>query len=190
MTMRLAGQSDQAARGALFEIRQGLGKDLAERHETALDRFLSEAQDGLLGAAQGLLGDQASVQAVAGDVAAGLNQPASHRAFFDDLDVAFEAAEIGKGQVEAGEIGHATDDVELVLLLERRLQRAQIDLRVGLLDLEHRAVDGAVALRVEILGRQSRREHGKTTGVEENPGQHCALGLLAVRKRADLGLRF
>ena len=145
-------QADEAGGGPLLEIRQGVRKDVAQGDETLLDGVLPQTQDRLLGPAQGLLRHQTAVEAIAGDGAARLDQAPADRALLDDLDVVLEPTEIRQLQVETRQIGHAADRVESVLLLESRLDRPQVDFGVGLLHLEHRAVDGAIALGVEVLG--------------------------------------
>ena len=80
-----------------------------------------------LGVVERLLGVDPAVEAVAGDVAADVDQPPPDRALLDDLDVVLEAAEVGEVDVEAREVGEAAGALERRLLLELRLHGAQVD---------------------------------------------------------------
>ena len=156
---------------------------LRERHETALDRLLAELENRLLRLAQGLLRVETAVQAVARDVAADVDQPAPYRALLDDLDVRLEAPEVGQVDVEASHVADAPGILELVPVLELRLQRAQVDRRVVLLQLEHRRVETAMAVGEEVVGLQATGDGRQQTGIEQDGGEHGALGLFTVRQR-------
>ena len=132
------GMPVSAVPGRSSSIARVSSRIRAERHEAAPDRLLAQRQDRLLGR-PARTARRARRRGSRGDVAADVDQPPAHRALLDDLDVGVEPAEVGQVDVEAGEVGEAADRLERALLLELRLQRAQVDRRPGLLQLEHRA---------------------------------------------------
>ncbi len=178
------GDADERAARSLLEILHCSVEDAAERHEAAGDGFLAETEDRLLGLAERLVGLEAAVERRAGDVAAGLDEPAAQRALLDDLDVGVDAAEVGQVDVEAGEVGEAADGVDLRLLLQPRLERAQVDVGARRLQVEHGAVDALVALEVEVALDEPGGDGGEHLRLEQDAGEHRPLGLLAVRQRA------
>ena len=115
----------------LLEHLEGLFDDAVERHEAPPDRLLAERHDRRLGVVERLLRVDAAVEAVAGDIAADVDQPPPDRALLDDLDVVLEAPEVRQIDVEAGEVGEPAGALERRLLLELRLHGAQVDRRPG-----------------------------------------------------------
>ncbi len=176
------GHADQAVGGPLLEVGHGLLDDPPETHEAALDRLLAQAQDRLLGPAQRLLRDQPAVETVAGDGAAGLDQPPADRALLDDLDVGVEPPQIGQVDVERRRDRRAPPTPSRCLRLSSCACSVRRSTSVpGCLQVEHRLVDHAVALGVEILRRQPRRDRRDQARIEQHAGEHRTLGLLAVR---------
>src|SRR6185295_2031026 len=116
----------------------------------------------------------------------GVDQPAADRALLDDLDVGVDPAEIRQVEVEARDVGDAAGLLELPLLLELRLHRPQVDADLLLLQLEHDPVEDLVPVPVEVLRPQAPGDRRQLRRVEHHPGEHGALGLLALRQ----GLRW
>ena len=127
---------------------------------------------------------QPAVEAGARDLRAGLDEAPAQRALLDDLDVGVDAADVGQVDVEAREVGEAAHRVERRLLLQPRLQRAQVHRRADLLQVEHGAVDALVALEVEVGVHQPAGHLGQGPRLEQDAGEHGPLGLLAVGQRA------
>jgi hypothetical protein len=175
-------ETDERAAGTLLDVLHRLVEHAPERHEAAGDGLLPEGEDRLLGAAERLAGLEAAVEGGAGDVAARLDEPSPERPLLDDLDVGLDAPEVGQVDVEAREVGEAADAVEQALLLEPRLQRAQVDGRRHRLQVEHRAVDPLVPLEVEIAVDEPGGDGRQHLRLEQDAGEHRALRLFAVGK--------
>ena len=84
---------------------------------------------------------------------------------------------------EAGQVGAATDRLELVAPLERLGDGDDVDRLAPLEQVEHRRVDAAVGLPVEVLGAQELGDLDDRVAVDEDGAEHGLLGFETLRRQ-------
>ncbi len=96
----------------------------------------------------------------------------------------------GRVVAEGGEVAGAADRLELAVALERLRDRDDVDRLAVLEELQHRGVDAAVGLAVEVLRVEEVRDLDDRVAVDEDGAEHGLLGVEVLgRQSVDHGWR-
>src|SRR5215210_6297027 len=159
-----------------------------DMREVARDALLGEVEDDLLGAVDEVRGLAGAVLPQARDLGAGADETAERRHFAHDPRVVRRVRRRGNERRQLVDAGPAADLLELAALLERVDERDRVDGLALLVEGEAGAEDGAVALAVEVLGREDLGHGADRARREQHRAQHRLLRLEVLR-RYTWGLR-
>ena len=119
-----------------------------------------------------------------GDLAGGADQVPEDRLALDDPGV-LHGVDGGRRLVrELREIGPAADLLQVLATFERLGDRDEVDRLPPLEELEHRLVDRAVGLAIEVLRLEEFRDLDDRLAIDQDGAQHRLLGFEAVRGQA------
>ena len=162
-----------------------LVEDLFDRAEVLLAVVAGDLEHRLLGLLDELARRRAMVEHALLDLVRRPQQPPQQRVLAHDLRV---AAGVPGGRHHPGQPVDRRDPadlLELAALAQAVGDRQHVD-RLGLVvEREHRLVDRAVALAVEVLGAQPLFDHQRVQRAirQQDRAQHRLLGLEVVRRR-------
>ncbi len=154
-----------------------------ERAEPGIDPLLADREQLRLGPVD-RLGDFGRVLvADAGDPPGRRDQVAQDRLALDDPCV-LRDVDGGRRLVrQARQVGAAADRLELIATLQRLRDRHDVDRLAPLEQVEHRGVDPAVGLPVEVGGAQELGDLDDRVAVDQDRPEHGLLGLETLRRK-------
>ena len=168
-----------------LDVLERVLEDLADGQRAAFQPPLGQAEDALLGVVHERLHVLLGVEGLPDDVRRGLDQLAQHRHVAHDRRVGAEVGGDRRLFHEQGDGGGAADELELVGAAQLLVERQRVDRRAAVEEGEHRLVDRAVGLRVEVRGPQDfHHARQGLAALQEHGAEHGALGVEIVRRDA------
>ncbi len=152
-----------------------------ERRKPARHPLLADGEQRLLGFVDGRIEIGRIVVADAGDTPSGADQVPQDPLPLHDAGVV-HGVDRGRRQIdEAGQVGRATDPLQLPLTLQGLGHRDQVDRFSTLIQLEDGAIDGSMVRAIEVVRPEDLRDLDDRIAVDEQGAQHRSLGLDGLR---------
>ena len=158
---------------------------LLDRAEVLLAIVARDLEHRLLGLLDELARRRLVAEHALLDLVGGLQQPPQQRVLAHDLRV---AAGVPGGRHDAGQLvdrGRSADVLELAHLAQAVDHRQHVDRLALVVEREHRLVDRAVTLAVEVVGAQALLDHQRVQRAvrQQDRAEHRLLGVEVVRRR-------
>src|SRR5689334_5026295 len=160
-------------------------QDLADLAEVLRAVVVGDLEDGALGALDDLARWRLVAVHAGLDLVGGGEQAAQERALADDLRVLAQVADSGDGGRERVDLGLAAGRIEAAARAQVLGDREDVDRLARGEEREHRLVDLAMALAVEVLGLQPLLDDERVVRAigEQHGPEDGLLGLDRVRRR-------
>ena len=158
-------------------VQQGL-----QRSEAGFDPLLADREELRLGTVDDLADVTLFFVADAGDLAGGADEVPQYALALHDAGVLDSVEGRGREVDEARQVGRATDLVEMTLPFEDLAHGDDVDRLATLVELQHRCVDRAVVLAIEVLGLQQLGYLDDRVLVDEQRAQDGLLGFDGLRR--------
>jgi hypothetical protein len=168
-----------------LDVLERVAQDLADGERAAFQAPLGEAEDPALGVVHQRLHVVLRVERLRDDLARGLDELAQHGAVADDRRVGAEVGGDGALLDEQGERGGPAHELQLIAAPELFGQRQHVHRLAPIEQGEHRAVDHAMRVGVEVRGLEHLDHARKRFAAFQKDGaEHGALGVQVVRRNS------